>query len=157
MRLSLPAGVGSILILAAAATVRAQMVDTARVQIPSRFGFVETESRLEAAASARGVTVFARIDHAGNAARVGQSLRPTRLWLLGNPAVGTAVMQCDQRAALELPLRLLVLEDAAGQVRIEYADPRWLAARYALHDCLTTLDRMAAALSALAREAAGQP
>lgn len=157
MPLALTVGLGSALMLAAAAPVPAQMVDTARVQIPSRFGFVETESRLEAAAAARGLTVFARIDHADNAARVGQSLTPTRLWLLGNPAVGTAVMRCDQRAALELPLRLLVFEDAAGQVWVAYAEPRGLAARYALDDCRTTLDRMAAALSGLAREAAGQP
>lgn len=157
MRLSLLAGLGSVLVLTAAPRVPAQVADTGTVEVPSRFGFVETGSRLEAAASAQGITVFARVDHADNAARTGQSLRPTRVWLLGNPAVGTGVIQCDQRAALELPLRLLVREDAAGEVWVGYADPRELARRYALHDCLTTLDRMAAALASLARQAAGQP
>jgi uncharacterized protein (DUF302 family) len=141
--------------LAAAPAAPAQ--DPPLVEIPSRFPAAETADRLEAAIRARGLLVFARIDHGANARAAGLELAPTVLVVTGDPAAGTRLMHCDQRVAADLPLRILVREDAAGVVRIGYADQRSLAARYQLAPCQAVLDRMAAALAALARDAAGHP
>lgn len=131
--------------------------DRALVEVRSRFTVAETLSRLENVVAARGLTLFARVDHARNAAGAGLVLPPAVLLVVGNAAVGTRVMQCDPRVAVELPLRLLVREDPAGAVWVGYADPRPLADRYRLADCTAVLERMAAALDGIAREAAGDP
>ena len=98
--------------------------------IPSSFGPKETMDRLEAEIKARGMTVFARIDHAAGAAEAGLPLRPTELVIFGSAKAGTPLMQANQEIGIDLPLKALVFEDAAGKVWLSYNDPRWLAQRH---------------------------
>ena len=84
--------------------------------VESPFGPKETMDRFEAAIKARGMTVFARIDHAAGAAAVGLPLRPTELLIFGSARAGTPLMQADQTVGIDLPLKALVYEDAAGKV-----------------------------------------
>jgi len=96
----------------------------------------QTVARLEAAVQAKGLTVFARIDHAAGAAAVGLALRPTVLVIFGNARGGTPLMQARQTAGIDLPLKALVWQDEAGATWLSYNEPAWLAARHgvAAHD-----------------------
>jgi uncharacterized protein (DUF302 family) len=126
--------------------------------IPSSFGPKETMDRLEAEIRVRGMTVFARIDHAAGAAEVGLPLRPTELLIFGNARGGTPLMQANQAIGIDLPLKALVFADAAGKVWLAYNDPRWLAQRHGLGEAVSqTIAAMAAALDALATKAARLP
>ena len=126
------------------------------VSIQSGNSVKVTIDRLEAMLKNKGITVFARIDHAAAAAAVGMPLRPTELLIFGDPRAGTPLMQADQTIGLELPLKALVWEDASGATWISYNDPVWLAQRHALGDDTSrTVDAMASALKTLADTAAG--
>ena len=93
----------------------------------------ETVDRLRAILAERGIKLFAVIDHSGEAAAAGLELRPTKVVIFGSPVAGTPVMEACPPAALDLPLKVLVWDDA-GQTRLGYAPPRELAARYGLSD-----------------------
>ncbi len=128
----------------------------ALVTVPSRHSAAETLTRLEAALQAKGITVFARIDHAAGAAQAGMSLRPTMLVVFGNPAAGTPLMQADQRVGLDLPLKVLIWEDEAHKAWLSYRDPAWLETEYGLGATRSSAVRsLSAALAALARAATG--
>jgi uncharacterized protein (DUF302 family) len=92
------------------------------VTMRSKYDFEATVTRLKAALAARGVTLFADIDQSAAAAQAGTSLRPTRLLLFGNPKAGTPVMETNPHAALELPLKVVVWEDAGSGVWVDYQD-----------------------------------
>lgn len=129
------------------------MVDNGLTTLPSRRSAGETMERLLAALAARNMTVFARIDHAANAVAAGMSLRPTEVVLFGNPKGGTVLMQDQQTAGIDLPLKALVWEDAGGKVWLGYNDPHWLAQRHGLGDnSAAAVAAMAAALKAMALE-----
>jgi uncharacterized protein (DUF302 family) len=98
--------------------------------ITSAFSVPETIDRLVKTATSKGLSVFARIDHAGGAAQVGMALRPTELVLFGNPRGGTPLMQDRQTAGIDLPLKALAWEDAAGHVWLTYNEAAWLAQRH---------------------------
>ena len=120
----------------------------------SPFGPKETMDRLEAEIRARGMTVFARIDHAAGAVAVGLPLRPTELIIFGNAKAGTPLMQADQAVGIDLPLKALVYEDAAGKVWLAANDPRWIARRHGLGATVAqNADAMAAALEGLVKSA----
>src|SRR5437588_7697670 len=123
--------------------------------IPSRFGPKETMDRLQAEIRVRGMTVFARIDHAAGAAEVGLTLRPTELIIFGNARGGTPLMQSVQTVGIDLPLKALVWQDAAGKTWLSYNEPGWIAQRHGVAGAESTIDKMADLLSAIAREAAG--
>jgi uncharacterized protein (DUF302 family) len=106
--------------------------------------------RLEGALKAKGMTVFARIDHGGNARKVGEALRPTELLLFGNPKVGAPLMQCRQIAGIDMPQKALIGEDEQGQVRLSDNDPAILAERHGIADCGEVVQRMAKALDDVA-------
>jgi len=126
------------------------------VSIQSGNSVKVTIDRLEAMLKNKGITVFARIDHAAAAAAVGMPLRPTELLIFGDPRAGTPLMQADQTIGIDLPLKALVWEDASGATWISYNDPVWLAQRHALGDDTSrTVDAMASALKTLADTAAG--
>jgi uncharacterized protein (DUF302 family) len=93
----------------------------------------ETVARLESLAEAKGLQVFAVIDHSGEAKKAGLELRETKVVIFGSPRAGTPVMQAVPLAALELPLKVLVWSDE-GQTQIAYTAPAALAARYGLND-----------------------
>jgi uncharacterized protein (DUF302 family) len=111
--------------------------------------------RLEAAVKTRGMTIFARIDHAAGAADAGLSLGPTELLIFGNAKAGTPLMQAAQSIGIDLPLKALVWQDASGDTWISYNDPAWLANRHALaNNIAAVIGNMATALKAVANEAA---
>jgi uncharacterized protein (DUF302 family) len=126
--------------------------------IPSSYGPKDTTDRLEAEIKARGMTLFARIDHAAGAAEVGLSLRPTEVLIFGNAKGGTPLMQSNQTIGIDLPLKVLVWQDASGKTWISYNDPSWLAKRHGLGtEVDPTVKAMAAALGAIAGKAATFP
>jgi uncharacterized protein (DUF302 family) len=95
----------------------------------------ETMDRLENTLRQKGMTIFARIDHAAGAAKIGKQLRPTELLIFGNPQGGTPFMECSQTVGIDLPLKALVWQDAAGQAWIGYNDPAYLAQRHGAASC----------------------
>src|SRR5438270_13595181 len=95
--------------------------------VPSHFAPKETMDRMEAEIGERGMNVFARIDHAAGAAEVGLKLRPTELILFGNALGGTPLMQSVQTVGIDLPLKVLVWQDAEAEPWISYNEPRWIA------------------------------
>ena len=126
--------------------------------VRSSYGPKETISRLEAEIRSRGMTVFVRIDHAAGAAAVGLSLRPTDVLLFGNARGGTPLMQSIQTIGIDLPLKVLVWQDAAGNTWLSYNDPHWIAKRHGLgQEAESAIGAISAALDALAKIAAGGP
>jgi uncharacterized protein (DUF302 family) len=121
--------------------------------IPSRFEPQDTMDRLEAAVKAKGMTVFARIDHAAGAAEAGLSLRPTAVLIFGNAKAGTPLMQSVQTVGIDLPLKALVWQDTSGDTWLSYNDPAWLAQRHGLAGTETVVGMMTAALDAVAKAA----
>jgi uncharacterized protein (DUF302 family) len=129
------------------------MAQEGLVSFPSRYSAPETMQRLLAALAKRDLTVFTRIDHAANAAAVGMPLRPTEVVLFGNPKGGTALMQDQQRAGIDLPLKALVWQDAEGKVWLSYNAPDWIAARAGLGPASAgAVAAMTTALAAIAQE-----
>lgn len=106
--------------------------DNGIVTLASPHGFAATVERLQAAVEGKGLKVFARIDHAGEAAAAGLSLHPAQLLIFGNPKAGTPLMNAAPTAALDLPLKALVWQDAGGAVRVSYNRPSWLIQRHGL-------------------------
>ncbi|MBX3501985.1 MAG: DUF302 domain-containing protein [Alphaproteobacteria bacterium] len=104
------------------------------VAVPSQHSVADSVSRIEAAAKARGLTIFARIDHSGEAKKAGLEMRPTQLIVLGNPKGGTPLMQARPSLAIDLPLKILVWQDAAGTVWAGYNDPAMLKQRHGLSE-----------------------
>lgn len=115
----------------------------------SPFPVKETMNRFEAIAKQRGLTVFARIDHAAGAAKVGKTLRPTEVLIFGNPQGGTALMECAQSLGIDLPMKALAWEDDKGQVWLGYNDPTYLAQRHGVPQC-PAVAALGKALSAIA-------
>src|SRR6267142_3026976 len=105
------------------------------VALKSAYGAKDTMDRLELAVKQKGLNVFARIDHAAGAAKLGKKLRATELLIFGNPQGGTPFMQCAQTVGIDLPLKALVWQDASGQVWLGYNDPSFLAKRHGALPC----------------------
>ena len=105
------------------------------IAVKSSYPAKDTMNRLEDLAKQRGLNVFARIDHAAGATKVGKTLRPTEVLIFGNPQGGTPFMECAQSVGIDLPLKALVWEDAQGQVWLGYNDPAWLANRHGAAQC----------------------
>ena len=122
------------------------------VEMKSPHPAAETMNRFEQAAKARGLTVFARIDHAAGAAKVGKTLRPTEVLIFGNPQGGTPLMECAQSVGIDLPLKALAWEDAQGQAWLAYNDPAWLMQRHGAAACPPAAN-VAKALAGLAEAA----
>jgi uncharacterized protein (DUF302 family) len=132
------------------------MSEDGLVTLASKFSVKETLDRLETDLKAKGITVFARIDHAAGAASVTMPLKPTELLIFGNPKAGTPLMQSKQTAGIDLPLKVLGWEDAERKVWLTYNDPSWLARRHRLGpDTDASVNALAAALANLAKAAAG--
>ena len=124
------------------------------ITIPSRYGPVETMNRLQAEAKGKGLTEFAHIDHAGGATAVGLGLNPTDLLIFGNAKGGTPLMQAVQTIGIDLPLKMLVWQDAGGQTWLSYNDPHWLAKRHGIEAAaVTAVNGLATALASLAKAA----
>jgi len=123
--------------------------------IQCSYGPKETMNRLEAEVKAKGLTIFAHVDHAAGAAKVGLPFRPTDLLIFSNAKGGTPLMQSIQTIGIDLPLKALVWQDEAGNTWLSYNDPGWIAERHGLgHETEATVKALAAALDALTRTAA---
>jgi uncharacterized protein (DUF302 family) len=122
------------------------------IEIKSPHAARDTMNRFEEVAKQRGLNVFARIDHAAGAAKVGKTLRPTEVLIFGNPQGGTPLMECAQSAGIDLPLKALVWEDAQGQVWLGYNDPAFLAQRHGAAQC-PAVGGLSKALAGLAEAA----
>lgn len=128
------------------------------VTLRSSYGPQDTLQRLEIEVKAKGMTVFARIDHAAGAESAGLSLRRTTVLIFGNARGGTPLMQSSQTIGIDLPLKALVWQDAAGVTWLSYNDPSWLAKRHGLGpESQATVSAMSAALGAMAKKAATSP
>lgn len=122
------------------------------ISIASAFAPKDTAERLEAAIQSKGLTLFARIDHAAGAAAVGMDLRPTEVLIFGNAKGGTPLMEVQQTIGIDLPLKALVWQDANGKTWLSYNDPAWLAQRHGVQ-APQVVAALSAALAALAKAA----
>jgi uncharacterized protein (DUF302 family) len=100
----------------------------------SKYSVAETLDRVEAVLGEKGIRVFARVDHSGEAEKVGLKMRPTQLLIFGNPKGGTPVMVAAPTAAIDLPLKALAWQDDDGKVWLSYNDPEYLKQRFGLRD-----------------------
>lgn len=122
--------------------------------VRSSHGAKETMDRLETGVRACGLTVFARIDHAAGASEAGFTLRPTELLIFGNARGGTPLMQAAQTIGIDLPLKVLVWQDAAGDIWLSWNTPQWLAERHGVSQKDSAAAAgLSAALQALAKAA----
>jgi uncharacterized protein (DUF302 family) len=124
-----------------------------RVTLPSTHGVTETVERLKALLSQKGIDVFAHIDHAAAAKKVGMPLRPTQVLIFGNPKAGTPLMQGRQTIGLDLPLRVLAWEDEGGKTWLTYRAVAELARRHDLTGHDEAVKALDDGLAALARAA----
>jgi len=102
------------------------------VMIPSHHSVDGTVEKLEGILQARGVKLFALVDHSGEAEKAGVQMRPTKLLIFGNPKAGTPLMIASPSTAIDLPMKLLVWEDAEGKAWISYNAPEYLQSRHHL-------------------------
>jgi uncharacterized protein (DUF302 family) len=124
------------------------------ITLRSAFNAKETMTRLEAEVGARGMTVFAHIDHAAGAAAVGLPLRPTDLLIFGAAKGGTPLMQAVQTIGIDLPLKALVWQDEAGATFLSYNDPAYLTHRHGIGDSAKpVVGALSGALKAIATKA----
>jgi len=121
------------------------------VTIPSRNSVDQTAAKLNAILGEKGIKVFTWIDHSGEAEKIGIHMPPTRLVIFGNPKAGTPLMLASPSVAIDLPLKILIAEDAEGKVWVSYNSPHYLAQRHQLPGDLL---RNIAAVEAVARLAA---
>jgi uncharacterized protein (DUF302 family) len=112
----------------------------------------ETVDRLKGLLQAKGVTLFALIDHSGEAAKAGIEMRPTKLLIFGNPAAGTPLMLAAPSIAIDLPLKILVWEDGEGSVWLSWNSPEYLQRRHGLPGELVKNIAVAEVLAAKAGE-----
>ena len=126
------------------------------ITVTSADDFDATMNRLEASLAAKGLMLFAKIDHAGGAARVGQSLRPTTVFIFGSPKVGTPVIDADQRTGLDLPMRMVVYVGEDGKTHITYRHPAAMLEDWTIDADLAALTAMTKGLAAIADDAAGR-
>lgn len=121
------------------------------VSVKSPYSVNQTMQQVEHAATRRDLTIFAKVDHAAGAAKIGTDLRPTQLLIFGNPKGGTPLMECAQTSAIDLPLKILVWQDAAGQVWVGYNDPAYIGARHGASQC-PVIAKLQTVLQAIAEE-----
>jgi uncharacterized protein (DUF302 family) len=126
--------------------------DSGIVRVPSHFTVEQTVQRIEQALASRNIKLFATIDHSGEAEKAGLQMRPTKLLIFGNPKAGTPLMIAAPSSALDLPLKLLVAQDAEGRVWISYSSAEFLQKRHSLPQYLM---QNVAVMEALAATAAG--
>lgn len=142
MRFALPA----FLLFATAAAA----ADSGLISVKSAHDVKTTADRLESALESKGMTVFARIDHAAGAHKAGKELKPTEVLVFGNPKVGTPLMQCAPSVAIDLPQKALISENEKGEVWLSYNDPQYLAQRHGISGCEEVIKKIQGALGKFA-------
>jgi uncharacterized protein (DUF302 family) len=129
---------------------RGDLMNRGMIDLPSPYSVPETMARLESILKEKGVTVFARVDHTGEAAKVGLTMRPTQVLIFGSPKGGTPLMIAAPSVAIDLPLKALVWEDESGKVWLSYNTPEYLQLR---HGFAADLLKNIAGISALLQKA----
>jgi uncharacterized protein (DUF302 family) len=148
----------ALLFVAALSTTGVNAVENGLVTIRSDYAPKPTMERVEAEIKARNLIVFAHVPHEVGAAKVGLELRPTDLVIFGSPKAGTSLMQSAQTIGIDLPLKILVWQDADGATWVTYNDPSWLAKRHGIGaEGDASVGTMAAALASIAKSAATNP
>src|SRR4029077_14877707 len=102
------------------------------IEQPSNHSVEQTVEKLENILQSKGVTLFALVDHSGEAEKVGMKMRPTKLLIFGSPKAGTPLMLAAPSSAIDLPLKILIWEDDKGKVWLSYNSPGYLKARHGL-------------------------
>ncbi len=121
------------------------------IQLRSNKSVEEVVSTLEELLRSKGIALFAVIDHSGEAAKAGLTMPPTKVVIFGNPKAGTPVMLAAPTVAIDLPLKILVATDAAGQTWISYNDPSYLAHRHGIsEEMMANIEPVAAIATAIA-------
>lgn len=126
-------------------------VDTGIQSLACAHSVDETVARLRDLLNAKGIALFALVDHSGEAAKAGMAMPNTKLLIFGNPRAGTPLMLAAPSSALDLPLKILVVEDATGRVTASFNEPSWLQRR---HGFPPELMQNIAAVRLLAEQAA---
>lgn len=144
----------ALAVLSAALLVSPASASGKLVSVPSAQSTKATLDKLETLAQARGLKIFARIDHAAGAQSIGESLRPTELLIMGNPKGGTPLLQCSQAYGIDLPLHVLAWEDSSGKSWLSYTDLSTLGHAHPDAKCDAALKRLTGALEGLVGEAA---
>jgi uncharacterized protein (DUF302 family) len=121
------------------------------IHIPTNHSVDETVKKLKGILQAKGITLFALVDHSGEAAKAGMKMRPTKLLIFGDPKAGTPVMLAAPSSAIDLPLKILIWEDVQGKVWLTYNSPSYLQER---HNLAPELLQNIAAIETLATKAA---
>ena len=112
----------------------APAAENGMIHFTSPYSVPETLRRLESLLQARGLAIFARIDHSGEAEKAGLKMRPTQLLIFGSPKQGTPLMVASPTLAIDLPLKALAWEDASGKVWLSYNTPEYLKQRHNIPD-----------------------
>jgi len=123
------------------------------IEVKSAHSVKDTIDKFETAAKERKLNIFARINHAAGAQKIGKTLRPTELLIFGNPQGGTPLMECAQSIGIDLPLKALAWEDGSGQVWLGYNDPQFLLTRHGIKECGPVAQNLRKALEGLAGHA----
>ncbi|WP_261815378.1 DUF302 domain-containing protein [Vibrio gallicus] len=125
------------------------------IQVKSQYDVATTANNLQNVLTDKGMNIFARIDHAKGAQGVDIALRPTQLFIFGNPKVGSPLMKCEQTVAIDLPQKALIYQDAQGDVWLSYNDPSYLVERHNIQGCDKVIGKVSNALAAFAKLATG--
>jgi uncharacterized protein (DUF302 family) len=100
------------------------------INVPSKHSVEETVEKLKSILQGKGITLFSLIDHSGEAEKAGMKMRPTKVLIFGNPKAGTPVMLAAPSSAIDLPLKILIWEDAQGKAWVTYNSPAYLQERH---------------------------
>ena len=126
--------------------------DKGIIDTPSNHSVDQTVERLKGILQAKGVTLFALVDHSGEAEKAGMKMRPTKLLIFGSPKAGTPVMLAAPSIAIDLPLKVLVWDDSSGNVWVSYNSPAYLQKRHNVPDDLMQNIALVETLAATAGE-----
>ncbi len=146
-----------IVSIAAAAALHggaAAWADDGIIVVPSSNSVSKTADKLASVLTSKGITVFARVDHAAGAKKVGMTLRPTQLIIFGNPKLGTPLMESNQKIGLDLPMKALIYQAADNKTYISYNSPAYLAKRHGIQDRAKVFAKMTGALKKFTAAAA---
>ena len=125
----------------------------AMTNIKSSHDVKTTADSLEKVLKDKGMTIFARIDHAAGAKKVDKELRPTELVIFGNPKIGTLLMQCKQTVGIDLPMKALVWQDSSDQVWFSYDEPEVMKQKHSVQGCDPVFEKIKGALANFAKAA----
>ena len=123
------------------------------VSVPSNHDVQTTVDKLVTALKAKGLTVFAQVNHSAGAEKAGMNLAPTQLVIFGNPKVGTPLMKCSRTVGIDLPQKALIWQDPAGKVWLTYNDPAYLSERHGLGECAKVIAKVTGILAKFAKVA----